>query len=61
VDHQGYLTSTELLKIVRFSRATLYRYIKKGLPSHKVSEKLYGFKLEEVNNWIKEKCNKNSK
>lgn len=38
------------------SRETLYRYMKKGLPYHSISERKRGFDLEEVRVWLKRKA-----
>lgn len=34
------------------SRETLYRYMKKGLPYHAISEKKRMFQIEEVKKWL---------
>ena len=38
------------------SRETLYRYMKKGLPYHCISERKRGIDLEEVRLWLKRKA-----
>lgn len=35
------------------SRETLYRYMKKGMPYHQLSQKKRVFDLNEVENWLK--------
>lgn len=41
------------------SRETLYRYMKKGLPYHCISERKRAFDVEEVKVWLKRKAEAN--
>ena len=46
----------KLAEELGISRETLYRYMKKGLPYHCISERKRGFDLEEVKIWLKGKA-----
>ena len=47
------LGATALARMLKVSRVTLYTYIKKGLPCHRISQKKLAFDVEEVNSWFK--------
>lgn len=38
---------------LKISRNTVYGYIKRGLPAHRISEKKLVFDLDEVKAWLK--------
>lgn len=44
---------TNLAKELKVNRATIYMYIKRGLPHHRVSQKKLVFDIEEVTTWLK--------
>ena len=44
---------TNLAKKLNVNRGTIYIYIKRGLPCHRISEKKLVFDIEEVKAWLK--------
>ncbi len=46
----------KLAEELGISRETLYRYMKKGLPYHNISEKKRMFEVEEVKNWLERRA-----
>ena len=48
-----FYTFTEAQQFLKVSHQTIYRLMKKGLPSHKVGNKRV-FLKEDLMNWIKE-------
>ncbi len=51
MDTNNYLTMNDLMKRFKVTRATLYNWIKKGLPSIKVGG-VRRFRESEVNDWV---------
>lgn len=47
------LSKKELSKELSVSIATIDRYMKCGMPFHKIGKKLVRFYLEEVQEWLK--------
>ena len=44
---------TNLAKEIKVSRNTVYEYIKRGMPYHRISEKKMSFDVQEINTWLK--------
>jgi excisionase family DNA binding protein len=47
------LTVKDLVEKYQISQATVYNWMAKGMPFHKIGGKLTRFDAKEVDNWVK--------
>jgi excisionase family DNA binding protein len=53
MEHEKYLTETEVMNHLHVSRATLYRLRKEaGLPYQRIGEKLVRYRLTDIEGWL---------
>lgn len=48
-------TPDELASYLQISRATIHRYTARGMPTVRLSKKVYRFRIDEVMKWLEEK------
>jgi len=50
------LKTFDVMRILRISRGTLFRYIDAGLPVHRLSPRVIRFDADEVQAWVRNRC-----
>jgi predicted DNA-binding transcriptional regulator AlpA len=50
------ITPTQLQNVLGISRRTMFNYIDRGLPVHRLSARVMRFDLAEVEEWVRSRC-----